>query len=492
MNLQRNYRGALALWWLASSLSAASLGTPLGSEVSITLDATDRDQRQWLIIGPLKGAGAVKLQLEGHGFRKQVDLPVVAGVNTVWSWPLEPGALRISLTGAWVPTSRVMHLAGSPARRQLDWLLISRVSGSERWGYRFEFPEWTLPEGYSPRLELNLASRAGWQVEVDDGNQSRHFTGSAGVERWAYSPVAWGVNPRLVTVMPQDAGDESFKVGLHPAGVAPKLPLPVDVATLLAWPVSAWRNPSHEWFQWSANNVLILVTRSYAVQDDYFKRLAYFVEKTGTRGTLVSDANLSGKHGWNAHDYDATDLARFFTLASQKGFPLNPRERELRGRLADSGMLKATASGVWQATVGAVLGISMESPPPLRGFLFTHEGFHGLYFTDQEFRRGVRDLWNQLSRSTQQAFIAFLAASQYDPADLPLMINEFQSYLLQQVRSEWPAYLSGRVLDKATLTPAQKASALAELLAAAQALEKIVHERFGVISGDLRTVWPSD
>ena len=206
----------------------------------------------------------------------------------------------------------------------------------------------------------------------------------------------------------------------------------------------------------------------------------------------MSDANLSGKHGWNAHDYDATDLARFFTLASQKGFPLNPRERELRGRLADSGMLKATASGVWQATVGAVLGISMESPPPLRGFLFTHEGFHGLYFTDQEFRRGVRDLWNQLSRSTQQAFIAFLAASQYDPADLPLMINEFQSYLLQQVRSEWPAYLSGRVLDKATLTPAQKASALAELLAAAQALEKLVHERFGVISGDLRTVWPSD
>jgi hypothetical protein len=102
----------------------------------------------------------------------------------------------------------------------------------------------------------------------------------------------------------------------------------------------------------------------------------------------------------------------------------------------------------------------------------------------------VRELWNQLSGPTRQDFIAFLAASQYDPADLPLMMNEFQAYLLQQVRDEWPAYLSGRVLARANLTPAQKASALAELLGAAQSLEQLVHERFGVISGDLRTVWP--
>jgi len=490
MKLRRNYLGALALWWLAISLSAASLGTPLGSEVSITLDATAGEQKPWLIIGPLKGAGSVKLQLEGYGFRRQFTLPVVAGVTTMWSWPLEPGALRISLSGAWEPTSSVLHLALSACERQQDQLLITRVAASERWGYRFEFPAWKLPPGYSPRLELNVSSRAGWQAEIEDGTQSRHFTVSPAMERWAYSPVAWGVNPRIVTVMPRDASDESFKVSLHPAGVAPKLPLPVDVATLLAWPVSEWRNPTHEWFQWSAANVLILVTQNYAVQDDYFKRLAYFVEKTGTRGTLVSDATLRGKHGWNAHDYDATDLARFFTLASQSGFPLNSRERELRNRLADSGLLKATASGVWQASVGAVLGISMESPPPLKAFLFTHEGFHGFYFTDQEFRRGVRDLWNQLSGPTRQAFIAFLAASQYDPADLPLMMNEFQAYLLQQVRDEWPAYLSGRVLARANLTPAQKASALAELLGAAQSLEQLVHERFGVISGDLRTVWP--
>ena len=63
---------------------------------------------------------------------------------------------------------------------------------------------------------------------------------------------------------------------------------------------------------------------SYEIQDAFFKRLAFFVEKAGHAGRIESLSALGGLHGYNAHDYRAEDLARFFDTARRRtpaGFP---------------------------------------------------------------------------------------------------------------------------------------------------------------------------
>jgi len=90
---------------------------------------------------------------------------------------------------------------------------------------------------------------------------------------------------------------------------------------------------------------LILETADYQVQDRLLKRLAFFLEKSGFRGRVASDAEIADIHGWNAHDYRAEDLARFFNDALQKEKEKNeeiltPEERELEALLAAEGIIR--------------------------------------------------------------------------------------------------------------------------------------------------------
>ena len=91
--------------------------------------------------------------------------------------------------------------------------------------------------------------------------------------------------------------------------------------------------------------VLIFDTASYDVQDGLFKRLAYFVEKAGYRGEIEDPAALAGKHGYNAHDYRAEDLARFFSEAARQGDALTPGEAELEQILLSNDLIRKTAAG---------------------------------------------------------------------------------------------------------------------------------------------------
>ncbi|MEI8094945.1 MAG: hypothetical protein WCG80_12100 [Spirochaetales bacterium] len=467
----------------ALSLGTLTLG---GAQKSVlSLSADEASQHPWVVIGPLSGALQVHLLLEGAGFRTLAELPLVAGLPVTWSWPLPPGTLRVSVSGVWKSAVATLRTTKRPAEG--NELQVTRLRSGHPL-YQFEFPAWNAAPSFTPQLILDVRAKGPWEATVSGEGVSKRFELGPEVTKWAYSPQAWGVPPRLVTLSAATDADFSPRE-LRATGIAGDQPLPADTATLLVWPHAQWRNSAREWFAWAtAPNVLVLVTASYAVQDDYFKRLAFFVEKTGTRGTLVSDEALAGQHGWNAHDYAASDLANFYSLAAVRQFPLNPSELELRERLVASGILLVEGGG-WKAGQGAVLGVSAESPPTLRGFLFTHEGFHGLYFTSDEFRRGVRDRWNQLSEGTKKAFRSFLAFSQYDPTDEPLMINEFQAYVLQQGRGAWPSYFGNRVLARSTnLSPAQRAQVVAELLVASADLEALAGRLFGVISGNLESV----
>lgn len=213
-------------------------------------------------------------------------------------------------------------------------------------------------------------------------------------------------------------------------------PLPADLDTILIFPRSGWRGADWEVFRWNAlPEVLIFDTASYAVQDEFFRRLAYYTEKAGFRGTVWSDAELGNRYGYHAHDYRAVDLARFFTDAERAGVQLNARELWLRDFLARARVIRPVtepgAEDAWQAGGGAdaVLSISQESPPAQRALLLRHEAAHGVYFVRARYREEIAAIWQAIGEPARHAWRTYLAALAYDASLEDLMRNEFQAYL---------------------------------------------------------------
>jgi hypothetical protein len=174
-------------------------------------------------------------------------------------------------------------------------------------------------------------------------------------------------------------------------------------------------------------------TRSYAVQSRFFKRLAFFVEKRGYRGRLVSNEEFADLHGFNAHDYRAEDLARFFQQVREELFPLNPEEELLKEILLTNGIIRD--DGIFSPGRGGILSISRSSYPMLRRHLLTHECAHGMFFSLPEFREASFQAWDRLSDQEQEFWKLFFRWVGYDTEDPYLTVNEYQAYLFQQPRS---------------------------------------------------------
>lgn len=425
-----------------------------------------------------RGSAVSEVEIAGRGYRGVVSFPnvMVPGLR----FAVEIPAHTLSLTlrgrlGLGRTLVRTLQRPGSPGEA---WVVLS---GDDVW---IDLPSWKAASGLTPILTLTRPVEAPWQAMVSNSSESRTFRFEASVLRWDFAPAAWGFVPTRVVV----SGSDPRLTEVRVRTIGPGADLPADVPTLLAWPAATWRDPRREWFAWSGTSVLVLVTADYRIQDDYLKRLAFFVEKTGYRGRLVSDSDLAPLHGWNAHDYAAPDLARFFSLASRDHVPLNASEEELRARLTKAGILVPSGDGSWEPGTGALVGISLTSPPALRAVLFTHEAFHGLYFTSPAFRSGVAQIWDTLSVEAKKDFRSFLALSQYDPSDEALMVNEFQAYVLQRVPAEWTGFFRDRVLGKHAKGP-EDLSRLNEFLEAARTLDALVHRLFGAKSGSVSTVF---
>jgi hypothetical protein len=58
-----------------------------------------------------------------------------------------------------------------------------------------------------------------------------------------------------------------------------------------------------------------------------------------------------------------------------------------------------------------------------------------LFFTIPAFREATEAAWAALSADEQAVWLDYLAAHSYNTADHYLVVNEFQSYLLQQERT---------------------------------------------------------
>jgi hypothetical protein len=286
-------------------------------------------------------------------------------------------------------------------------------------------------------------------------------TGSRRIEAppWMESlrvPAALLDDSGPVTLRGEDAA--AFYLASRGAPPFPE-PVPADPGIILEYPREAWRDPRYEIFRWERfPSVLIMDAADYATQDRLFKRLCFFVEKKGFRGRIAGAREIEDLHGWNAHDYRAEDLARFFDAAAD--LPLFPEERELEQILLDEGLIRREGGRV-RPGEGALVSVSRESAAYLRALFMAHEGFHGLFFIDEDFRAFSRRRWAGLSPAARTFILSYFDYQGYDTGDEYLVVNEFMAHCLQQPVSQVPRYFGETLASRLDASPRRR-SALPE------------------------------
>jgi hypothetical protein len=378
---------------------------------------------------------------------------------------------------------RRLEIGQGYAEAELDPQAFSASAASGRWRIELEFESFGPAEWADFRRFEGGAGEAAFGrralVVLRLGNGSRQavleqralpggqrlylYPGSVG-----FAPLALSLRPgggsyleaRALRVVPWLTEAEAAAPSDAPA----LRPLAADPGTVLLYDRRAWRQPDYELFAWARfPEVLLLDTADYAVQDRFFKRLAFFVEKLGYRGRLVSGQELAGLHGFNAHDYRAEDLARFYQAAASATEPLSAEEELLRRILIANGLLRA--GNLLQAGRGAILSISRDSPDSLRRLLLTHEALHGLFFTLPAYREACSAAWQAQEPEEREFWRLFLRWGRYDSEDPFLSANEFQAYLLQQSRPGLGFYFRQRTAERLQRAYPQRAAWIRGFLA---------------------------
>ena len=432
---------------------------------TIWIPQKERAEAVWLEFPPGLNPTEILLFGDARPTRLLVPTTKLPGLRlAVW----KPQGIRaVGIMGA--PEGRIAITPRSEISVQdrRPWLFLSP---SET---RLVLPPWTSYAEPTLALEVSHPSVQPWSAVLRDGARQIRVSLPANTTKWDFVPRTWNMVPTSITLKGAAITQIRFR---KIDGVDA---LPSDPAAFLTAPQELWRTHDAEWYAWQGTSVLVLITSNYSIQARYLKRLAFFVEKTGFRGRLVTDQQVASLHGYNAHDYAPEDLARFFTLAATSGFELHPEEIELRNHLVRAGILIAQGTAAWAPGHGALISVSLGSPPALRHFLFVHEGFHGLYYSSPNFRAGVLAIWRAMPEPARLAFRTYLSRSRYDPSDEPLMINEFQAYSLQQSEAQQRAFFVDRVQAK-EWTEA--------LITAAGQIDRLVGQLYGLSSGKVSLV----
>lgn len=214
----------------------------------------------------------------------------------------------------------------------------------------------------------------------------------------------------------------------------PDLPIKTDLGLVLSWPKENWRSSKYELFEW--NNfpgALFFDFADYETQNKFFTRAAYFVEKSGYKGTIVSNEFCLTHHGYNAHDYKAADLARFFN-ALRSSPECFDEEIKLRNILLKNGVIVLGDDGNFKKGKGSVISISRESQEYQRKMLMAHESWHAIYFEDEDFRNAVSACYYMFDAGSMKFLKNYFKTTpslNYDLNDEYLMQNEFMAYILQ-------------------------------------------------------------
>ena len=332
-------------------------------------------------------------------------------------------------------------------------------------------------------------------LRISDGSEYETVLRSHNRSRTFHFPL---VRNSEWTIFPL-SGLESLSLDIKKR---PDFPIPLEregMQILNADPES-WRNRDFEIYRWSSvPEVLIFDFRDYDVQNRFLRRLAFFVEKKGYRGQILSSEELKGKHAWNAHDYRASDLAAFFNKTEELDTKLYDEEVLLKDLLIREGIL-IRSGDILSEGVGAINSIALESGSILRYRFFTHEASHGIYFTQKEYREFVKSFWESLNDEDRDLWRLYLGWYGYDPEDEDLMMNEFQAYFTQQPVTEAAAYFMPRMARMAKINPSlgalftKKEENAPELFRSwAERIETFQRDNWGLEAGNfspLQAEWP--
>lgn len=238
-----------------------------------------------------------------------------------------------------------------------------------------------------------------------------------------------------------------------------QLPLTVSKEVLLNYNRQNWRQASWELFSWKKYpEILILDTASYSVQSAMLKRICFFAERKGFSGKLLTDRELKEYKDWNAHDYNASTLARFYTKAENKRFSLNKPELILRELLLKNRII-IRARGGYRTGKGVLLSISRSMNSYWRERVLKHELIHGLYFISAPFRSRCRSVWFSQSKEERTLWKTYLSLKGYDEKNSQLCISEFTAYLLQNSDDELEDFIEKNFFTAITYVyPGKKAS----------------------------------
>ena len=274
-------------------------------------------------------------------------------------------------------------------------------------------------------------------------------------------------------------------------------PIRTDPGLILNYKTSQWRTADYEIYEWDRfPQILFFDTRNYEVQDKLFRRMAFFVEKQGYKGRLLTNEELGDMHGYNAHDYSAESMARFFNKAAELGFQLNEEELLLKRILIHNGLLEDDGFYV-KANEGGLVSISRETPDWSRVNLLAHEGWHTIFFRDAEFRNYVSAVYYTFDPDSLDFLIEYFKSQPslgYDVNDEYLMHNEFMAYIMQQRLSEVANYFVHLANRGSVIEFTPKLAAYVRKTEgrgfedAANALNDFVFDKYGIVCGNIALV----
>ncbi|BDC93026.1 hypothetical protein TRBR_11230 [Treponema bryantii] len=347
-------------------------------------------------------------------------------------------------------------------------------------------PENKTTREHSVRVQMNVG---GEKLYLNNVEAARELIIPTGALNTPFSRVEFTDNSECV--------ESLIMRGTSIAGDEVLDPVRTDPGLILNYKTSQWRTADYELFEWDRfPQILFFDTRNYEVQDKLFRRMAFFVEKQGYKGRLLTNEELGDMHGYNAHDYSAESMARFFNKATEIGFQLNEEELLLKRILIHNKLFESDGLYV-KANEGGLVSISRETPLWSRTNLLAHEGWHTIFFRDAEFRNFVSAVYYTFDPTSLEFLIDYFKSQPslgYDINDEYLMHNEFMAYIMQQKLSEVSKYFvhlanRGTVID---FTP-ELASYVRKTEGrgfedAANALNDFVFDKYGIVCGNIALV----
>jgi len=359
----------------------------------------------------------------------------------------------------------------------------------------------TMPEFsvvLSENAELKTTYERSVRVEINAGGE-KIYVNNVTPAREIIIPSASLNAPfsRFELVNNQECVDALILRATHLEGPEVLKPVRTDPGLILKYKQSAWRTLDYEIFEWDRYpGILFFDTRNYDIQDNFFRRMAYFVEKEGYKGRLMSNEELEGRHGYNAHDYSAESMAKFFNKAVDLDFPLNKEEVLLKRILIQNGLFEPDGDYV-KANEGGLVSISRECPDWSRTNLLAHEGWHTIFFRDEEFRNYVSAVYYTMDPDSLAFMIDYFKSQPslgYDVNDDYLMHNEFMAYIMQQKLSEVANYFvhlanRGTVMKYTpNLAAYVRRTEGKGFEDAGTALNEFVFDKYGIVCGNISLV----